>query len=441
MSFSELTQTVLSASAALEPHFSSADPFPLPSSAQQARSTLLTAIHSLQALLVPPSEAILHHTNLPIFDLACLRWLAYFDIFTAVPLDQSISFEDLARKRKVPLDTLIRITRYASTNGWFAEDGSSHARHNTLSRHVATSKVAQDQLKYQLEINFKASFHFVEATKVELASKSAPPDLSLSSHPLPTPAPQPPSQNPPTPFNIAFSTPHNSATWASLSPAWSPIYTNLMTSFLHNPLFSASHLLTSYPWSSLAPGSLVLDLGGNTGFLAIALARAFPPLQLLVQDLPLPVARGRETLPEDVRGRVRFEAQDFLEENQARDVQVVVLRFVLHDLPDGEARKVLRNLRDVVKAEGRVVVWDVVLDDLKGDGKGEAGWLEGRVKRNMDVLMMTMFGARERKEGEWRGLVEGAGWEVERVVRMEGCAASLLVLRIEDGVEGVDGRA
>lgn len=167
---------------------------------------------------------------------------------------------------------------------------------------------------------------------------------------------------------------------------------------------------------------------------------------MLVQDLPLPVARGRADLPEDVRGRVRFEAQDFLEENAARGVEVVVARFVLHDLPDGEARKVLGNLRDVVKAEGRVVVWDVVLDDFegrdgKGDGKGEAGWLEGRVKRNMDVLMMTMFGARERKEGEWRVLVEGAGWEVEKVVRMEGCAASLLVLRIKDGVEGVNGRA
>ncbi|KAF2225917.1 S-adenosyl-L-methionine-dependent methyltransferase [Elsinoe ampelina] len=388
MSFQDLVDSINKTSSALASSFKTPDPHPLPPNLLSDRNNLLSAIHSLQLLLLPPTEALLHHTNLPIYSLCALRWLSHFDIFTAVPLEGSITYTDLAKARNVPLDTLTRIIRLATTSGWFHETSPTSITHSPLSHHVATSDIARGTLRYQLEINLFASFHQVEATKATITSPS--PTAPPSSNPSPPP--------PKTAFNLAFSTPLNSATWASTSPTWSATYSLLMQGFQANPAFSLSHILANYPFASLPAGSTVLDLGGNTGALGVALARSFPNIgRVVVQDLPLPVAEGRANLPLEVQGRVEFQEQDFLARNQMAGVDVVVLRFILHDWPDEEAGRILEGVRPVLRPGGRVVVFDVVKDE----GGGEQGdWVKKRLGRNMDVLMMVMFGARERGRGE-----------------------------------------
>ncbi|KAG8630945.1 hypothetical protein KVT40_000085 [Elsinoe batatas] len=319
----------------------------------------------------------------------------FFDIFTAVPLKGSITYTDLAQARNVPLDTLTRIIRLATTSGWFHETSP-------------TSEIARGTLRYQLEINLFASFHQVEATEAEIDSTSP---TKTSSNPSSPPPPK-------TAFNLALSTPLNSATWTSTSPTWSATYSLLMNGFQSNPAFSISHILTHYPFAALLSGATVLDLGGNTGALGVALAHTFPNLgRVVVQDLALPVAEGRANLPLELRGRVEFQEQDFLEPNQMRDVDVVVLRFILHDWPDEQAVRILEQVRPVLD-----------------EGGGEEGhWVKRRLGRNMDVLIMVMFGARERGKGEWEVLVGRAGFRVVEIKEMEGCAASLVVLEVDDG--------
>ncbi|KAF4551201.1 O-methyltransferase domain-containing protein 11 [Elsinoe fawcettii] len=407
MSFQDLIDSVNRAADKLNPAFTSSSPHPLAPELLSARNDLLSTINSLQLLLVPPTEALLHHTNLPIYSLVSLRWLAHFDIFTAVPSSGSISYVDLAQARHVPIDTLTRIIRYATTSGWFSEPTPSSVQHSPLSLYVATSEIARGQLRYQLEINFKASFHLIEATESSIATQSRP-DTALK-----------------TAFNLAFSTPLNSATWASSSPVWSQTYSLLMQGFQNNPAFHISHIVTNYDFASLGPGPL-LDLGGNTGSLAIALANANPDLKVVVQDLPLPVAQGQAALPEGLEGRVTFQPQDFLQENVARGMAGAVLRFILHDWPDDDAVRILQGIKPALVRGAKVVVFDVV-------NQGEGGdWLKRRVGRNMDVLMMCMFGARERGEEEWDALVRRAGYRVDEIRELTGCAASLIILRLDD---------
>lgn len=72
--------------------------------------------------------------------------------------------------------------------------------------------------------------------------------------------------------------------------------------------YEPSLLLQGFPWATLGEGTVV-DLGGSHGSVMINLAKGFPKLKCIVQDLAEVVAEGESKLPVDVAGRVSFQAQ------------------------------------------------------------------------------------------------------------------------------------
>jgi hypothetical protein len=75
----------------------------------------------------------------------------------------------------------------------------------------------------------------------------------------------------------------------------------LRANFFLAPLYEQGALLTfvvsalaAYPWSRLSVGSTVTDVGGGVGHISMDLARTFPQLNFVVQDLPATVEQGRE---------------------------------------------------------------------------------------------------------------------------------------------------
>jgi len=62
-----------------------------------------------------------------------LTALAHFDIFSAVPLDDEISYADLAAKVGLSTDHTRRIIRHAMTNNIFAESRPGHVMHTASS--------------------------------------------------------------------------------------------------------------------------------------------------------------------------------------------------------------------------------------------------------------------------------------------------------------------
>jgi hypothetical protein len=65
-------------------------------------------------------------------------------------------------------------------------------------------------------------------------------------------------------------------------------------------------LLDSYPWEDV--GTFV-DVGGSHGSIAISIAKQFPSVKCIVQDLPDTVAEGAARLPSELKERVTFQAQ------------------------------------------------------------------------------------------------------------------------------------
>ena len=138
----------------------------------------------------------------------------------------------------------------------------------------------------------------------------------------------------------------------------------------------------------------VVDVGGGNGSLLLELLQRQPGLRGVVFDLP------ETTRDEAAFGdRCTFVAGNFFEDIPPGDVYV--LSTILHDWPDESAAAILRTIRASAPADARVLLLEAVL--LPGNEEHGAKWL--------DLLMLALFGGRERDEVQWRALLSGAGFE------------------------------
>jgi hypothetical protein len=145
-------------------------------------------------------------------------------------------------------------------------------------------------------------------------------------------------------------------------------------------------------------GETVVDVGGGNGSLLVGLLERQRGLRGIVFDLP-------ETTRDEARlgERCTFVAGDFFERVPRGDVYV--LSTILHDWDDESAARILGTIRACAPSGARVRILDAVVPD--GNGEHGAKWL--------DLLMLALFGGRERDEVEWRALLGAAGLAPERI--------------------------
>jgi demethylsterigmatocystin 6-O-methyltransferase len=76
----------------------------------------------------------------------------------------------------------------------------------------------------------------------------------------------------------------------------------------------------------------------------------------------------------------------------------------MHDWPDNEAEKILRNTAAAMNPDSRILIDDTVLPDTG------ANW-----QATMADLSMMAFGGKERNESQWKLLAKNAGLRVEQI--------------------------
>ena len=141
-------------------------------------------------------------------------------------------------------------------------------------------------------------------------------------------------------------------------------------------------------------GETVVDVGGGNGSLLLELLRRQPGLRGVVFDLP------ETTRDETAFGdRCTFLAGSFFD--GVPPGAVYVLSTILHDWDDERAAAILRAIRASAPVDARLLLLEAVL--APGNEPHGAKWL--------DLLMLALFGARERDEAQWRALLSGAGFE------------------------------
>jgi hypothetical protein len=159
----------------------------------------------------------------------------------------------------------------------------------------------------------------------------------------------------------------------------------------------------AYDFSGI--GSLV-DVGGASGNMLGHVLSRHPKLKGVLYDLPHVVADAPPLLEaHGVSDRVEILSGSFFESVPAGH-DAYLLSHIIHDWDDGENATILKNVREAMKRDGKLLIVEMVLPE--GD--------EPHMGKMLDMMMMLVPGGEERTAAEYAELLEPNGFRVTRVV-------------------------
>lgn len=150
----------------------------------------------------------------------------------------------------------------------------------------------------------------------------------------------------------------------------------------------------------------IVDVGGGHGTLLRSILHANPSAQGAIAEMAAVVPATKRAIVED-RLASRCEALEcnFFESVPAGG-DCYVMKHIVHDWADGAAMQLLRNIRDVIPANGKLVLAEAVLDDSADPHPGKL----------LDIEMMAFVGGKERTRSEFQRLLHSAGFALERII-------------------------
>jgi hypothetical protein len=161
-------------------------------------------------------------------------------------------------------------------------------------------------------------------------------------------------------------------------------------------------IATSTAWDDV---QTVIDIGGGHGTLLAQLLTAHPHLEGILFDLPHVVANAAPLLEHaGVLNRCRIRGGDmFTILPNGNDVYM--LSRVLLNWDDTHCLTILRNCRQAMGSQGRLLIIDAVAPDGTL-GSGVALW---------DVFLLVIFGARVRRRADFEALLQAADLQCQAI--------------------------
>jgi hypothetical protein len=170
----------------------------------------------------------------------------------------------------------------------------------------------------------------------------------------------------------------------------------------------SSAVLDAYDFSRFRT---VADVGGGNGALLAAILARHPGLRGTLVELPEVAARAPGLLSAaGVADRCEVVEGDMFESvSPGRDAYV--MSRIIHDWDDQAAARILENCRSAMRADGRVLLVEIVLPDASESSDSS----EALLAKLWDMEMF-MVGGKERTRGEYRDLLARAGLRLLRTV-------------------------
>ncbi|KAL9090248.1 MAG: hypothetical protein Q9159_002053 [Coniocarpon cinnabarinum] len=183
-----------------------------------------------------------------------------------------------------------------------------------------------------------------------------------------------------------------------------------------NDLMAVYHEVTQHNWLDIYPltrlsgeaakesqAPLVVDVGGGMGRDMENLRQRLPdpPPRLVVQDMELVVRQAEGAHP-----KLEYDAHDFFQDQPIHGAQCYFLHSVLHDWPDDLARDILRKLRPAMQVgHSKLLICENIMPERAQIPLAGA----------LDLVMMGLLCSKERSEGQWRDLLDSAGFVVREI--------------------------
>lgn len=153
----------------------------------------------------------------------------------------------------------------------------------------------------------------------------------------------------------------------------------------------------------------IADVGGGDGTLLAAILGRHENLRGVLFDTAEGSARAGDVFAAaGLADRCEIRTGDFFG-SVPGGVDAIVLKSVLHDWDDERATTILRNCREALPDDGRLLVVEPVLPEAVADVVAPVIYLS-------DLNMLVNLGGKERTRDEFEVLLRGAGFAVEDVV-------------------------
>src|SRR5262245_2733565 len=226
------------------------------------------------------------------------------------------------------------------------------------------------------------------------------------------------------PWAIFLSSPFNWKLWESLEdtirtgeaaaqrvygkPFWEYLAENPANAAVFNAAMSSrseivgAAIVAAYDFSQF---SKIVDVGGGQGRLLHSILASAPSVQGILYDLPEVVANAVFLESDVATGRAKVVGGSFLE-NVPAGADGHILSGVINDWNDNDALKILRNCRQAISNNGRLLLaTSIAKPPTAPADRGNF----------MDVYMM-LYGGRDRAEADFRSLLNDSGFSLLRVI-------------------------
>lgn len=184
-------------------------------------------------------------------------------------------------------------------------------------------------------------------------------------------------------------------------PARAAVFNSAMTA-LSNAHYAG--VVESYDFRSVRR---LVDVGGGHGRLLSMILTAYPKMHGILLELPHAIEGARQTLSAaGLTNRCEVVSGDFFRSVPAGGDTYILSR-VIHDWADDKAVAILKIVRGVLPAPGRLLLFETM---IRSDKHVSYPLLS-------DVNMIIRTGGCERTEAEYRALYNKAGFRLTRAIR------------------------
>ncbi|KAF3005265.1 hypothetical protein E8E14_006481 [Neopestalotiopsis sp. 37M] len=375
-------EEILHAQGVPSPSFDEDAPPLLPKDAISVRDLAIDYAAEIQDLLQGPLDLIYRHGSFN--NCVSLQAISRFKMASLVPAGGQTTYANIAKETGLDERSVRRVIRHAVTMRVFREPEPGVVAHTQASK-ALTNPIANDWVSCGTEEMWPASSKMVEA--LERWPGSQEPDQTVIAE----------------------------------SPERANRFSNNMKAYMLMQEYNASHVLNGYDWDSLGQAQLV-DVGGGAGHVTMELAKHFPKLSIVVQDMEKMVEQESSRIPAEVTGRFEYMVHDMFAP-QTVQADVYFFRWIFHNWSDKYCTLIIRALIPALRPGAKIILNETCMPEPGAI----AHWRE-KYLRSFDVIMGAGFSALERSIDEWKTLFAAADprFKFKRVNESEESALAII---------------
>ena len=153
----------------------------------------------------------------------------------------------------------------------------------------------------------------------------------------------------------------------------------------------------------------LVDVGGGHGGLITSRLKSNPAMKGVLFDAPQVIEGARARIEAaGLAERCETVAGDFFKA-VPEGGDAYIMKWIIHDWDDERAITILKNCRNQMPANGRLILVDCVVPETD----------EPHFSKFIDLNMLVMTGGKERTEKEFEELLAAAGFKLLRVIPTE----------------------